>query len=539
MSGRFREALETHLLLACVNVQDMKDASARQHFESLIRARSGLNMRQQEAALLDKTLASRMQVHRFSTPEQYLNFLTRGGAEAETEWSRLFVLLTNQESYFFRDPGQLSVIRDHIFPELLKRNRHTRTLRIWSAGCSTGEEPYSLAMMLDEMLPRGEWRVLILGTDLSEAAIERARTGLYGAWSLRALDAPAQERYFLAHARKWEVKPHLRQNVMFAQNNLLLDEFPSRATAIHDMDLIVCRNVFIYFGRDAVARVLRKFSATLRPDGFLVTGHTELHDLELDDLKARTFAQSVIHQRSLAPSPRANTSFVAPAVPIQPATQVQPEPLAPLASGANDSQNRVSLAPAPLAPAPLAPAPLAPAPLAPAPPAPAFDSACVTREARTLIEQGRHGEALEQLRFFLEREPRHLEALCLAAQAGANAGHLSEAEVLCFRAIEVSVFAPLPYQLLARISDERGEFQSAKSLLKKVLYLDPMAVHSYLELSALYAREGDGTRAAQSKRSALGVLELLDDHAPLPAVEFAVETPLSVGEFKQQLQDGD
>ncbi len=494
----------------------MKEASVLRRFENLIRARSGLNMRAQEAPLLDKTLAVRMQAGRFSAPEPYLDWLDGDTKAAEAEWKHLFVLLTNQESYFFRDQGQLAVIREQVLPELIKRNSSTRTLRIWSAGCSTGEEVYSLAMMLDEVLPfREEWRVLILGTDLSQAALERARSGIYGAWSFRAFDAPLKERFFVARGNKWEVKPHLRRNVTFAPGNLLLDEFPSRAGEMHDMDLIVCRNVFIYFGREAVSCVLRKFTATLRPDGYLVTGHAELHDVPLDDLQVRTFPQTVIYQRTLG-APRENKRFSSPAPSSVAATS--PAPLRPTIS-------------------PLLGVPKASQNLARSSPPPAISEAAqVTIEAQILIHKGRFAAALTHLETLLEREPQHLGALCLAAQANANAGRLDEAETLCRQAVAVSPFAPLPYHLLARIAEERGDSQAAKVLLKKVIYLNPASVRSYLELSAIYTREGDHLRALQMRRTALGTLESLGNDNPLPADEYAVEAPLTVGELKRQLQ---
>jgi chemotaxis protein methyltransferase CheR len=501
----------------------MSDAIKLRLFEDLIRARSGLNMREQEGPLLQKTLAARMQALRFSAPESYLDLLSSNLPEAKSEWERLFVLLTNQESYFFRDQGQLSVIRDHILPELIQRNRHTRTLRIWSAGCSTGEEPYSLAMMLDQVLPlREDWQILILGTDLSDGALSRARSGLYGAWSFRTLDAGIQQRFFLPRGNKWEVKPHLRRRVTFAAGNLLRDEFPSRIGELHDMDLIVCRNVFIYFGRDAISQVLRKFSATLRPDGYLVTGHAEVHDVALGDLQMRAFPQSLIYQKSRnsppkikeVPAPAARFSaspgVAAPVAPLKmaPTRKEQEKP----ASGQNIARATPVKSPA-------------------ASP----DDSQMAAQATALIRSGRHSAALEILDALLEREPRHLAALCLAAQANANAGRLDEAEALCRRAVEVSPFAPLPYHLLARIAEERGDSQAAKVLLKKVVYLNPASVRGYLELSAIYRREGDAPRAVQMQRTALRALDTLNGKSLVPSDEHAVESPLTVDEMKRQL----
>ena len=501
------------------------EAADLRRFENLIREHSGLNMREQEAPLLRKTLAARMQASRLTVADRYLDWLASNNAAAQEEWKRLFVLLTNQESYFFRDKGQLAVIRDHVLPQLIERKRATRTLRLWSAGCSTGEEPYSLAMMLEDVLPfQDGWRILILGTDLSEAAVERARTGVYGAWSFRAQDAEIQRRFFHARGNKWEVQPRLRHSVTFASGNLLDDAFPARAGELHDMDLIVCRNVFIYFSRDAVSRVLRKFSATLQPEGYLVTGHAELHDVALGDLQAHTFPQTVVYQHrraasplpSIAPTSPQSTLSARPTLSFPPTSLNPPKPIARSAR-----PTLIMEKPA----------------LDSTPPAPTPPAAAAIDAARALLKSGRYAAAREQLQSLLEREPRHLEALCLAAQAAANAGHLTEAEALCRRAIEASSFASLPYHLLARIEAEYGHHQEAKALLKKVIYLQPNSVASFLELSALYAGEGDRARAAQMQRAALAALDGLKDDTPLPVDEFAIEEPLTVGELKRQLQN--
>lgn len=481
-------------------------------FENLIRARSGLNMRPQEAPLLSKTLAARMQAFRCTSPDQYLDLLTSPTSDAEDEWRHLFVLLTNQESYFFRDEGQLQTIRDHVLPALIQHNRHTRTLRIWSAGCSTGEEAYSLAMMLDELLPLGEeWRVLILGTDLSEKAVERARRSLYGSWSFRAFDKARQERFFVSRGNKWEVKPHLRRSVTFATGNLVKDEFPLRSGELHSMDLILCRNVFIYFEREAISHVLRKFSATLKPHGYLVTGHAELHEVALSELQARTFPQTVIYQRS--------NLIEGEGEPVVPANKPVPAPLnrAHLEVPPASADRKVFIAPAAIVP----------------------QEPSVTdsmHQATAMIRAGRYGEAFKILTPLLDREPRHLAALCMAAQAQANAGCLEEAEALCHRAIEVSPFASLPYHLLARIAEERGDSQTAKALLKKVIYLNPESLHSYLELGAIYTREGDAVRAAQMQQTVRRMLEGLPEDSLVPGDEYAVDEPILAGELKRHLQ---
>ncbi len=573
----------------------MIDEAALRRFRGLIRARAGLALREQETALLARTLAARIGALQIGDATTYLDFLSAGASPhsaapeaVQSEWKQLWMQLTNQESYFFRDAEQLSVIRDHVLPEIMRRNAETRTLRLWSAGCSTGEEPYSLAMMTSEIPALRDWRVTIVGTDISEAALERARRGVYGQWSFRALDDAKRARFFSAHGNKigkeWEIAPHLRRAVVFAANNLLGDEFPVRPDApqgkvsarsaregqndgageLHDIDLIVCRNVFIYFGREAVAQVLRKFGATLRPGGFLVCGHAELHDAALGDFQARAFPQSVIYQReSVSPgaasldavSPGAAENLLAPNgdAPTRrspnrcaaPAT-LPPQTAADFGGNAMSTNSRLAAIPASASsaasfePRRAAPLEVAVPKLRAAPPSPFVAPA----RAQATLRRGEfesRAQAATEIRgeTATEKATETLVELCARAQTQANAGQLEAAEASCARASHLAPFAAWPYQVRARIAEERGEVEIAKSLFKKVIYLSPRSVSAALELGAIYARQGDASRAAQMRRTALEILEELGENggeaAPVPAEEHALETPLSVGELKRQL----
>ncbi|MGV3720316.1 MAG: CheR family methyltransferase, partial [Actinomycetota bacterium] len=258
----------------------------------LIRARTGWELRDEDGARLREKLLGRLTAVR-ETPATYVQRLETEPQGAE--WSELLALLSNPETYFFRDSRQIALLKDRILPELLERRRPHRSLRIWSAGCSTGEEAYSLAFLLQELAPDlASWEVLILGTDVNPQVIEKAREGRYREWSFRGRHAKL-DRYFNREGDTWRVKDHLRRLATFRLGNLVDDQFPDARSEIREMDLIVCRNVFIYFSRPAVAKVVAKMAATLRQGGFLVTGHTELHGVPLPQLplQPRRFGDSL------------------------------------------------------------------------------------------------------------------------------------------------------------------------------------------------------------------------------------------------------
>ncbi|MDQ3812616.1 MAG: protein-glutamate O-methyltransferase CheR, partial [Armatimonadota bacterium] len=269
-----------------------------QRFESLTAARTGLHIREKDRSVFQGVLLSQMQRLKLPTPEDYYRLLEADHDPGDREWRQLVTRLTNRESYFFRDKGQIALLRERILPELIARNKQRRSLRLWSAGCSTGEEPYTLAMLLDQLLPRRDgWNILILGTDINEDSLDVARHAVYHKWSFRMVDPRLQARYFHSHGDTWKLDSRIRHAVTFRYLNLFGDKFPNASQEVHDMDLIVCRNVFIYFEHDAVATVLPKLANTLRDGGYLMTGHAELNNQKLGYLHPRMFAESAIYQR--------------------------------------------------------------------------------------------------------------------------------------------------------------------------------------------------------------------------------------------------
>jgi len=179
------------------------------------------------------------------------------------------------ETYFFRDSSLWESLEHEILPDLVQRHAPTRNLRVWSAGCSTGEEAYSLAMLLRANLPRLEdWTLHLLATDLSETALERARMAIYRTRSLRELDRGRWIASFEASGATVRLKDDLRQMVTFRRHNLSAEDFPDPLT--NRMDLILCRNVLIYLDRDLVCRIIARFSECLRPGGWLVLAPTEV-----------------------------------------------------------------------------------------------------------------------------------------------------------------------------------------------------------------------------------------------------------------------
>lgn len=239
----------------------------------------------------------------------------------------------NSETFFFRDHGQFDLLRLRLLPELIEQRSGSKTLRLWSAGCASGEEAYSLAIVVDMLLPqRSGWDIRIFGSDINQAALAKARRGRYGKWSFRMAPPMLQQKYFQRAGDEWILDERIRNMVTFSTVDLIKDAYP--AEELSDMDMILCRNVFIYFDSIAVNAVAEKLTAALSLGGYLMAAHTELIGHQVHNLRSRLFAEGVVHQRIepvlTAPSPLPNIvqTAQAPAVVVRHRPNLAPRPSA-------------------------------------------------------------------------------------------------------------------------------------------------------------------------------------------------------------------
>lgn len=239
----------------------------------LIYSHCGIYFDSDATYLLEKRLAKRVQLHHLAGFKDYYHFL-KYNRNRDQELSDIMDVLTTNETYFFRESFQLKAFTDEIIPALreAKLKNGDLTLRIWSAGCSSGEEPYTIAMLLLEMGGFAGWNVEIIGTDISQRVIQQARKGLYGKSSFRVTDESYIRRYFTEQDGMYRVNDKVRELVTISHLNLL---DANRIALLGRMDIIYCRNVIIYFDQAARRKVIDSFYRTLRDGGYLLLGHSE------------------------------------------------------------------------------------------------------------------------------------------------------------------------------------------------------------------------------------------------------------------------
>ena len=367
--------------------------------------------------------------------------------------------LTIGETYFFRERKTFDALAERILPELIARRRgREQRLRLWSAACSSGEEPYSLAILLHELLPDWkDWRVTILATDINKRFLQKAAAGVYGEWSFRDSPPAFRERYFTpASERRCAVVPEIRERVSFAQLNLAEDRFPSLATDTNAMDVILCRNLLIYFAPQQARQLVAKLRHSLLDDGWLAVSPSECSQALFQGFTSVSFPGAILYRKGDAHVPPPSTTASEP-------TRVPP-----------------------------------PAPFT---------------AAESAYEQGRYADASETLLSVLAETSQDSapQEYSLLTRSLANEGKLPDALAWSERWIAADKLDAAAHYLNAMVLRELGKPDEAQRSLQRAIYLQP-------EFALAHVALGNLAPDAQANRHFENALRILRARPPQEAV---------------------
>lgn len=527
----------------------MDETSTLQQISRLIASHSGIQVRPQDYKTLSEKLWQRARALGLSSLNGYHQRLVqelnnpareiqgnlgRGGL---SEWQELYAILTINESYFFRDKNQYRLLKENLLSNLIQRKlreadtQGTRPhLRIWSAGCSTGEELYSIAIVLDEMqFPWHQWDVMLIGSDISQSAINHARKGLYSSWSFRQVPAGIQQKYFYPRQQLFQISDTLRRQVTFQYGNLLQDPFPNQASRLYEIDLILCRNVFIYLDEQAISQIIQKFHQTLTPDGYLITGHTELYAQDTTQFHLISFPESIVYQKLAHAQPKGHPS---PSV----SSGVNPLPLASPATQFGRASfpraaNRPAARSTTRSPSKSTVDPSHSRPWNPLKAGMDHNLDAALQEAETLLKQEAYTSAIERAKAIFSAHPHCDRAYKIAAHAYANMGSYDQAKQLCQQVLQRQPMNVEIYYLLAQIAEDQNELETAKEYLRKITYLDHSFVNAYLDLATIYERERQPEKTQKMRSYALDLLSKLP-----PDTVLDIHSGTTAGQWRDHLQ---
>jgi len=244
-----------------------------------IYAQCGIYIADNRKYLLENRLGNRLKKLTLKNFDEYYNYL-RYDVAKDRELKKLFEVITTNETSFYRNPPQLKVFQEQVLTDVVKSCRTKgKKLRIWSAGCSTGEEPYTISMIVNELLKSevAQWDVKVTANDLSERVLESARKGIYNDYTLRTTPPEIAKRYFDMDNGTNSINANVKKLVQFGQINL---KDRTQLRRLERSQIVFCRNVIIYFDDEMKKRVISAFYDNLLPGGYLIIGHSEsLHNI--------------------------------------------------------------------------------------------------------------------------------------------------------------------------------------------------------------------------------------------------------------------
>lgn len=449
-------------------------------FQELVSRASGLRMDDGDWSPLRTALCERAATISCSSFGEYYELLV--SPQGAKEMDRLIELLTVHETAFFRNRSHFDLLARRIVPELLARNSATRTLRLWSAGCSTGQEAYSMAISLLESVPNCDtWRIEVLATDISHRALEVARGGVYSDRAVRGLDPVLLSRYFERVPEGFRVRDQVRRLVRFEHLNLVKEPFP--LSALSPRDVVFCENVTIYFKIESTRRVVRSFYDTLCHGGYLFLGYSETLWQISDDFLLRQMDDTFVYQRPWAEAAGAGAG--------QEATAGQDGTMRPVPEHRHWRAMRRS---------------------AWSPNVPPPRKVATLQDAARLHDARRFEEALLAVEQLLSENPADSSAHLLASKLRADREEMGPALRHCRRALEMDPLLEEAHHLMGVLLLRSGDASSAAESLGKVIYLNPSGERAALarfHLAGIRAEEGDRSAAVREYRNALRLLERL------------------------------
>jgi chemotaxis protein methyltransferase CheR len=454
--------------------------------QSALRERSGLIFQPLRRTTVETAANLVMRRIGVDRPMAFVALVRQAGAVFDD----LMGEVTVGETYFFREAAHFALLRNTILPLFRARASTGQKFRAWSAGCSTGEEAYSIALALREEAVPG----LVVGTDVSRPRLGAARRGEYRQWSFRGVPAPTIDRYFKRVGDAYVLGPSVRRDVEFGYLNLASDAYPSMSSGVWGMDVVFCRNVLIYFDRDTIARVATALIASLSEDGWLLLGATDPLLADIVRCEVVQTAAGLAYRRARGavtrpvphlPPPQAPpvvSPSPIPSAPLRPANSVEPD------SGITPAIERTAQSP--------------------------IGDTAMDAYARRDYER-----VIAIVAPFAAGEQLPTSDLVLQIRALANLGRLDEAGRACAAALDRHRDNAELHYLHAVLIAQAGRFAESARAAKRARYLDSSMIVAHLALATALASAGDRAGALRAFAACERLLSVMPPDAPVPAAD--------------------
>jgi chemotaxis protein methyltransferase CheR len=445
-------------------------------FRDFIHQQAGIFLEESKLDSLRISLVTRATRLDFSSFDQYYALLVRD----QQEFNELMNLVTINETSFFRFPQQFEALKNRVLPEIMAaKPEANRNFRVWSAGCSTGEEPYSIAMtLLDAGIDGLGWKAQVLGTDVSTKALAVGQKGVYTKRAMTNVPKEIIARHFEAVDGDYRVGERARRLVDFGYHNLIKEPYP--LSLMGNWDVIFCRNVTIYFRLESTRRVVANHFNSLNEGGYLFIGHSETLTSISDQFEPVEIGGVFLYRKVRT---KKVFSITPPRAELTPAARELTVPPVP------SPKRRFAVKPAPLVEQ-----------------ASEATGAEMLIQARDCLAEGRPECVLELVAQVLSRDPNNAEAHLLSAYVHADTADYEQALEACHRALAINPLLPVARYILGIIYQRQGDSVRAVSELKKTIYIDTDFALAHLNLANIYKAQRKWEHAAREYENALRAL---------------------------------
>jgi chemotaxis protein methyltransferase CheR len=509
-------------------------------FQELLIETSGLFFEESRNQSLHLALWQRLQHRGYDSYREYYNLL-KFHPEGRLEIRELLDLITIGETYFFRNKPQFDVLMRFVLPEIMQRKLDSRDkrIRVWSAGCSGGDETYSIAMAMMEVVPSyQEWRISILGTDINRNGLACAKEAIYGEKHIAHLPKEYLGKYFKAGGSTYRLNAKVQELTQFEYHNLAKDPFIQER--MHDIDILFCRNVIIYFDGQTTQRVIENFHNCLAQDGYLFLGHSETLWQITDKFERVEFPQTLIYKKRLSPAQEdAMKPFIAvPEIAIGDLT-LSAAPIPALyedgsgpafeAEGKNWCSGSTLSDPLPLGLGVEGWTSVKETDLEKGffgqglrsglqdkaepledferPPDVKEKVESTYKEATLRLDEMKDQAALSSYNPMIEQAKNHIRTYLTRATILANEAKYKEATDILGKIIEVDNLTVEAYYLLGVLSYKNSNLNEAETQFRKVIYVAPDSVIAYFNLGNMYLYQRKFREAAREFKNAIRLLE--------------------------------
>ena len=457
-------------------------------FQKLFIETSGLHFDEGRTQSLHHALWQRLQHWGYDSYREYYNLL-KFHPEGRLEIRELFDLITIGETYFFRNKAQFDVLMRFVLPEMIQRKVDSgdKCIRAWSAGCSRGDEAYSIAIAMLEVFPSFEgWRVSVLGTDINRKGLACSEEAVYGEKDIGHLPKEYMDKYFIRQGSTYNLREDVKALVEFEYHNLATD--PCLQEKMQNFDILFCRNVIIYFDPETTQRVIENFYDCLAQDGYLFLGHTETLWQIANRFERVEFPQTFIYKKKLGP---VQEDVMKPFMAVP---EISIENLAFSVGRVRAFEPEAKYESSGLALHPQ------PEPFAPQPTEQVEDPALQVDNPSDVAFRSLPDHAAGQ-------DKDDILASLAKATALANEAKYKEAADILGKIVEADNLSVEAYYLLGVLSYKSGNLKEAETQFRKVIYVSPDSVLAYFNLGNMYLYQRRLRDAAREFKNAVRLLE--------------------------------